>query len=114
MKKFLLAAFSGSVIAIAGCAHATGGAGASEADAAIATAKEKLAEVKKAGFEWRIIDKSTGKKSESLDKVLAAAEKAKKSGDDAEAIRIAKHVTFAAEGGLRQAADPGKVWYAPK
>jgi len=72
----------------------------SAADAAMAEAKKELAAVKKAGHEWLLIDKATGRTS--LSKLLKKAEELYKENNFAEAERLAKKVTWGAKMGLEQ------------
>jgi len=104
MKKLVTAILATSVM---------GATGAVFADAAetLDQAGKALKEVKAAGFEWRLIDKATGKKSVPLSKLMKAAQQAEKGGDAAEAERIAKRIIFAANAGLVQSRHPGKVFY---
>jgi len=104
MKKLVTAILATTVMAAAGAASA-------DAAATLDQASKALTEVKAAGFEWRLIDKATGKKSVPLSKLMKAAKKAEEGGDSAEAERIAKRIIFAANGGLAQARHPGKVFY---
>ncbi len=107
MKKLVTAILAASVMTVAGAASA-------DAAATLEQAGKALKAVKAAGFEWRLIDKATGKKSAPLSKLMKAAEKAQKSGDSAEAERIAKRIIFAANAGLAQSKNPGKVFYPPR
>jgi len=84
---------------------------AAASKAAIAQAKADVAAVKKAGGEWMIIDKVTGR--QPIHKILKKAEELDKKGDHAEAERLAKKVSWAAKAGIDQAkehADAGP-WY---
>ena len=82
-----------------------------DAKATLEEAGKALNAVKAAGFEWRLIDKATGKKSQPLSKLMKAAQKAAEEGNHAEAERIAKRIIFAANAGLEQSKHPGKVYY---
>ena len=92
-----------------GAMKSTGDAAASKA--ALAAAKNDVAAVKKAGGEWMIIDKVTGR--QPLSKILKKAEELDKAGDHAEAERMAKKVSWAAKAGLDQAEDQANAgpWY---
>jgi len=78
-------------------------AGTCDATASIATAAKALLAAKKAGGEWRLIDKSTGSASQPISKLLKAAKKKLKAGETDEACRIATKVAWAAGMGLTQA-----------
>ena len=107
MKKLVTAMLTVTAMAAAGAVSA-------DAAATLEQAGKALKEVKAAGFEWRLIDKTTGKKSKPLTKLMKVAQKAAKEGNDAEAERIAKRIIFAANGGMAQAKHPGKVYYPAK
>lgn len=104
MKKLVTAILAISAMAATGAVSA-------DAAATLAEANKALDEVKAAGFEWRLVDKSTGKKSVPLSKLMKVAKKANKGGDAAEAERIAKRIIFAAKGGMAQSKHPGKEFY---
>ena len=72
-------------------------AGTCDATASIDTA------AKKAGGEWRLIDKSTGSASQPISKLLKIAKNKLKAGEIDEACRMATQVTWAADMGLAQA-----------
>jgi LysM repeat protein len=78
---------------------------AMSADQVIAEAEQQLAAAKKMNSEWKLIDKATGGSAQDLSKLLEAAKKAKASGDDAEAARIATRVKEAAMLAQQQAKD---------
>ena len=78
-------------------------AGTCDATASIDTAAKALSAAKKAGGEWRLIDKSTGSASQPISKLLKIAKKKLKAGEINEACRIATQVTWAADMGLAQA-----------
>ncbi len=98
-----------AVVALYSCASVQAGSAAQtpqgKADQAIAMAEKELAAAQKAGHVWRLIDKSTGGKSQNLAKLLDAAKKARDKGDMNEAIRIAERVASAAKLGQQQAAE---------
>ena len=74
-----------------------------EATASIDTAPKAVSTAKKAGGEWRLIDKSTGSASQPISKLLKIAKKKLKAGKSDEACRIAIKVAWAADMGLAQA-----------
>lgn len=83
---------------------------AMEAKQAIEQAENALAAATSAGSVWQLIDKSTGSRSVSLDKLLGAAKKKNEAGELDEAIRIANRVSDAAMLGVEQAeSQKGKV-----
>jgi len=104
MKKLVTAILTASVMGAAGAVSA-------DVAATMEEAGKLLNEVKNAGFEWRLPDKATGKKSAPLTKLMEAAKKAQADGDSAEAERLAKRIIFAANAGLAQAKHPGKEFY---
>ncbi len=119
MKKLTASLLAGAFISLGGCASTGAESGtAAKADpgmdAAIKQAEANVAAVKKAGFEWRLIDKSAGKKSVPISKLLKLAKAAAKKGDTAEAQRLLDRINFAAEMGMKQHDHPGKVYYPPR
>jgi hypothetical protein len=74
-------------------------------DTALATATTALSAARKASSEWRLIDKATGDASAPLSTLLATAKKRCDEGEYEECTRIAKRVTWAANAGVKQAAD---------
>ena len=78
-------------------------AGTCDATASIDTATKTVSAAKKAGGEWRLIDKSTGSASQPISKLLKVAKKKLKAGETDEACRIATKVAWAAGMGLAQA-----------
>lgn len=74
-----------------------------DATASVDSATKALSAAKKAGGEWRLIDKSTGSASQPISKLLKAAKKKLKAGETDEACRMATKVTWAADMGLAQA-----------
>ncbi len=78
-------------------------AGTCDARASIDTAAKALSAAKKAGGEWRLIDKSTGSASQPISKLLKTAKKHLVAGETVEAFRLATIVTWAADMGLAQA-----------
>ena len=74
-----------------------------DATASIDTATKAVSAAKKAGGEWRLIDKSSGSASQPISKLLKAAKKKLKAGESDEACRIATKVAWAADMGLAQA-----------
>ena len=111
MKNVFIAVMAAVFFGLTGCLAGNAGAakvGADKAmaggtDEAIAQAEQELAAVNKMGHTWRLIDKATGGSSQDLDKLLAAAKKAREKGDAAEALRIANRVSESAKLGQRQA-----------
>lgn len=75
------------------------------AKAALEEAGKKLAEVKKAGHEWRLIDKATGPDSQPLTRLLEKGRELAANGDNDEAIRLAGKVSEFSDLGLKQAAE---------
>jgi len=117
MKNTSTALLAGAVIALSGCAStgsAPKAAAGGDMSAAIKQAEANVATVKKAGFEWRLIDKAAGKKSVPISKLLKLAKAAAKKGDTAEAQRLLDRINFAAENGMKQHDHPGKVYYPPR
>jgi len=120
MRKFSATLLAGAFIALGGCATAgSGSATAAKAanpglSAAIKQTEANLAEVKKAGFEWRLLDKAAGKKSVPLSKLMKLAKAAADKGDEAEARRLLDRINFAAKMGMKQHDHPGKVFYPPR
>ena len=80
-----------------------------DATASIDSATKALSAAKKAGGEWRLIDKSTGSASQPISKLLQAAKKKLKAGETDEACRIATKVAWAADIGLAQANSQANV-----
>ena len=78
-------------------------AGTCDATASIDTAAKAVSAAKKAGGEWRLIDKSTGSASQPISKLLRVAKKKLKAGETDDACRIATKVAWAADIGLAQA-----------
>lgn len=76
-----------------------------EAREAITQAQKALMAVKKAGYEWRLIDEVSGSHSVSLSRLLAIAKRRMASRDFPEAIRIARRVKQAAYLGIKQAME---------
>ncbi len=121
MNKVLVAIVATAALGVAGCASteskeatksssmSASKTSMSAADKAIAAAEKEVAAVKKAGHEWKLIDKSTGRNSAPLSKMLAAAKKARDAGNEAEAIRIANRVAENAKLGLQQAKEQAKA-----
>ena len=73
-----------------------------DAKTALDAAASTLSAAKKAGGEWRLIDKSTGSASQAISKLLKIAKKKLAAGEAAEACRIADKVAWAADMGLAQ------------
>ncbi len=105
MFKHITMVFCAYAVALSVWPLAAAAADRTEVDQAIAAAEKELAAVAEAGHVWRLIDKSTGSRSENLDKILAAAKKARDEGNLDEALRIAKRVESAAKLGQAQATD---------
>ena len=80
-----------------------------DATASIDTATKAVSAAKKAGGEWRLIDKSTGSASQPISKLLNVAKKKLKAGENDEACRIATKVAWAADMGLAQAKSQANV-----
>jgi len=81
--------------------------------AALAAAKKDVSAAKKAGAEWLIIDKVTGR--ESVSKILEKAEELDKKGDHETAERLAKKVSWAAKTAVDQAKGQANAGpYYPK
>ena len=57
------------------------------------------------GALWRLVDPATGGKAVPLQKLIKTAKTKLEAGDEAEAIRIANKVSWAADMGLSQAKD---------
>lgn len=117
MNKFSTALLAGLFITVSGCSTtgtepkaATGG----DLDAAIKQAETNIAAVKKVGFEWRLVDKSAGKKSVPISKLLKLAKKSAEKGDSAEAERLLARINFATEMGMKQSNNPGKAYFPPR
>jgi len=118
MRKIATTLLAGAFIAMGGCATSGPDSGAAakaaanpDLNAAIKQAEANLAEVKKAGFEWRLPDKAAGKKSVPLSKLMELARAAADKGDTAEAERLLDRINFAAKMGMEQHKHPGKVYY---
>ena len=115
MKRISTTLLAGVLIVMGGCSSVTGGEtgkqSGNEVDAAIKATEARVAEVKKAGFEWRLVDKAAGKKSVPISKLLKLAKTAAEKGDTAETQRLLKRINFAVDMGMKQATSPGKVFY---
>ena len=74
-----------------------------DATASVDSATKALSAAKKAGGEWRLIDKSTGSASQPISKLLRVAKKKLKAGEADKACRIATKVAWAVGMGLAQA-----------
>ncbi len=75
--------------------------------AALAAAKADVAAAKKAGGEWLIVDKATGR--QPISKILKKAQDLDIRGDHAEAERLAKKVSWAAKAGVAQSKDQANI-----
>lgn len=76
---------------------------AGAAEDAIAQAEADLKAAQSAGAEWRILDPATGGKAVPLAKLVKTAKAKLEANDEAEAIRIAQQVSWAAQTGIAQA-----------
>ena len=70
---------------------------------AITQAEADLKAAQQAGAEWRVLDPATGGKAVPLRKLVKTAKAKLEGGDEAEAIRIAQKVSWAAKTGIAQA-----------
>ncbi|MCP4950426.1 MAG: hypothetical protein GY922_01060 [Proteobacteria bacterium] len=98
LKKAAIALTLGSIFA-------TSGAIASAGSEAISQAETNLKAAESSGAVWRLVDPATGGKAVPLQKLIKTAQTKLEAGDEAEAIRIAKKVSWAADMGLSQAQD---------
>lgn len=87
-----------SLVFISSAAHA------GVAEDAIAQAEADLQAAEKAGALWRLLDPATGGRAAPLGKLIKAAKAKLEANDEAEAIRIAQKVSWAAQTGISQAA----------
>jgi len=97
MKKTLVLALTTSLF-IAGCASASGdkkpmAMESGMQSSAIAQAEKDLNAAIEAQAQWKIIDKSTGKKAASMSKLLKTAKKKAEEGNMDEANRIAMRIS---------------------
>ena len=98
MKKAAMGLALGSIFA-------TSGAIASAGSDAISQAEADLKAAQTSGAVWRLVDPATGGKAVPLQKLIKTAKTKLEAGDEAEAIRIASKVSWAADMGLSQAKD---------
>jgi hypothetical protein len=98
MKKAAIGLALGSIFA-------TSGAIASAGSDAISQAEADLKAAQTSGAVWRLVDPATGGKAVPLQKLIKTAKTKLEAGDEAEAIRIANKVSWAADMGLSQAKD---------
>ncbi|MBT3707290.1 MAG: hypothetical protein HOG18_10535 [Proteobacteria bacterium] len=88
-----------------GTIFVTSGAIASAGSEAISQAETDLKTAQASGAVWRLVDPATGGKAVPLQKLIKTAKTKLEAGDEAEAIRIAEKVSWAADMGLSQAQD---------
>ncbi|HED13210.1 MAG TPA: hypothetical protein ENI62_06075 [Gammaproteobacteria bacterium] len=103
MKKSMAVLVTVVSIGLGGCASLGTGTTVNAADQVLKQAATELVAVRKSGNVWLLLDKATGSKAASVGKLYAAAKAARKKGDDAAAIRLAKKVIWAAKAGQQQA-----------
>ena len=70
---------------------------------AIAQAEMDIAAAQEARAVWRLLDPATGETAAPLPKLLKAAKAKLEAQDEAEAIRIAESISWAAQAGIAQA-----------
>ena len=88
-----------------GSIFATSGALASAGSEAISQAEADLKAAQTSRAVWRLVDPATGGKAVPLQKLIKTAKTKLEAGDEAEALRIAKKVSWAADMGIAQAQD---------
>ena len=92
-----------SMIAGIGMMIAVAAAQAGTASEAIAQAEADLAAAQESRAVWRLLDSATGGTAAPLTKLLKVAKAKLEAQDEAEAIRIAEKISWAAHAGIAQA-----------